>query len=280
VANYNEKQARAEYEKLDKDDLYELCKARDLRGLSKATKPELIEALVADDKAEVKAAKETEESDTAADPSKEPPKDGAIQAPHPDENKVSPNEVKTNPKNDKPDEPEGERTAPTPQVPPIAPPLQQPPLRHPGQGPDQNPDEDPDDPDGTARKEAEHNAMLADQIRRIRAAQTEKLEMVLNEPFLPEHLRSTIEDELQQRQARAAEAAAVSRLKTQIARYRVTKGGRYCITGYVGELPTGSLITDKTHNLREVRRQGIEFEPASHVELSTDQLGRQISRVV
>lgn len=269
MAKYNEKQARAEYEKLDKDDLYELTKARDLRGLSKATKPELVEALVADDKAEVKAAKqETEEPD----PSQEPP----VQAPHPDENKISPNEIKTNPKNDKPDEPDGGRTAPTPQVPPIAQPLQQPPLRH----PDQDPDQDPDDPDGTAAKEAAHNAQLADQIRRIRAAQTEKLEMVLNEPYLPEHLRAAIEDELQQRQATAAEAAAASRRKTQIARYRVTKGGRYCITGYVGELPTGSLITDKTHNLREVRRQGIEFEPASHVELSTDQLGRQISRVV
>lgn len=260
---YNEKQARLEYEKLDKDDLYELVKARDLRGLSKATKPELIEALVADDKAEAKAAKqETEEPD----PSQEPPKDGAVQAPHPDEPKTNPSEVKTNPKNDKPepDEPDGERTA----------------LRHPGQGPDQDPNQDPDDPDGTAAKEAAHNAQLADQIRRIRAAPTEKLEMVFNEPFLPDHLRATIEDELKQRQAKAAEAAAASKLKSQIARYRVTKGGRFCVTGYVGELPTGSLITEKTHNLREVRRQGIEFEPATGVELSTDQLGRQISRVV
>jgi hypothetical protein len=49
---YNEQAARADYEKLDQEELYEFAKTRGIEGLSNSIKPEIIDALVEADKAE------------------------------------------------------------------------------------------------------------------------------------------------------------------------------------------------------------------------------------
>jgi hypothetical protein len=121
---------------------------------------------------------------------------------------------------------------------------------------------------------------LADQVRRIRAASDDGLRRVLQQTDLPLHLRNIITAELGFRQRRQEELDRQNRLTTPIQRYRVTKGGRFVVPGMITELPVGSLLTETTHNLAEVRRQGIEFESATAVELGADQLGRQTSRVV
>jgi hypothetical protein len=118
-------------------------------------------------------------------------------------------------------------------------------------------------------------------LERIRNASTTGLWEQLRKPDLPEHLRLTIRGELDLRQRREFERERAAKYATRIERYRVTKGGRYVTRdGYITTIPDGSLLTRDTHDLEHVAKQGIECEPAHGVELSEDQLGRQVSTVV
>lgn len=78
---------------------------------------------------------------------------------------------------------------------------------------------------------------------------------------------------LQQRaeERRAADEAA--RLRTAATLYQVTKGGRIGIGGMLVTLPKGSCVTAHTHDLDNLRAQGIELRKAGAVTAQPDQLG-------
>ncbi len=233
---YNEQAARADYEKLDREELYEFAKTREIKGLSKSTKPEIIDALVEADKAEY------------------------------------------------PPEPAGAtgQTGATGPTGPTGPTAQTGGTGQTGQAEPSKAQPNPDAP-GTqdSADPMTPTPLLADQIRRIRASTTEKLNLVLeSNPDLPLHLAGLIREELGIRAEKARAAAEAAALRSKIVRYRVTKGGRFVVNGHITELHVGALVTEKTHSLRELRRQGIECELANAVEVTIDQLGRQISRAV
>ncbi len=118
-------------------------------------------------------------------------------------------------------------------------------------------------------------------LERIRKASTSGLQAQLAKPDLPEHLRLTIRGELDLRARREFERERAEKYSTRIDRFRVTKGGRYVTReGYITTIPEGSLLTRDTHDLEHVASQGIEAKPAQAVELSENQLGQQVSKVV
>ncbi len=114
---------------------------------------------------------------------------------------------------------------------------------------------------------------------RIGEAPTEALQTVLADQTLPLHLRQMITAQLEARARRAAELEHATKFGSEIARYRVTKGGRFVTEMGVTELPPGSLVTEATHNFKQLAAQGIEVEPVTSVTIERDQLGNQISRV-
>lgn len=64
-------------------------------------------------------------------------------------------------------------------------------------------------------------------------------------------------------------------LKTPVAKQYVVKvSSRFCFGGAIHRLAAGSLISELTHDLDEVRRQGIQIEEVKSVSLSTDHMGR------
>ena len=90
---------------------------------------------------------------------------------------------------------------------------------------------------------------------------------------LPATWRAPIEAELKRR----TEAAA---MRSQIEEYEVVEGGRFFTPGYNTTLPKGSVISPFTHDLDEVRRQGIQLRPLTkHVTTAPDQLGVPRTRV-
>lgn len=119
-----------------------------------------------------------------------------------------------------------------------------------------------------------------DDARRIIQAKTEDLEMVVQDPGLPGFIRVFIEGEISKRKALQKQVQEKQALKTEMERFRVTKGGRYVTKeGFPTELAVGSLVMPTTHDLRHVAAQGIEFEACGEPSVSYDELGRQFSKV-
>jgi hypothetical protein len=244
MAEYSEKQARAEYETFDRDFLYEVAKERGIKGLSKSTKPELVDALVAHDKGQL-------QGETPTNPVNEiPPAPGATGATAP--NGASGAAATVDPAGAT--GATGSLAQPNPDDPEV-----------------NKPPKDPLFPDST----------LAEQTRRIRANPTSRLQAKLEDKDLPDHLRTLITAELREREQYEKDEAQRQQTSTKIARYRITVGGRYVTRGgYMTELPVNSFITEKTHDLAHVYQQGIRFTPAEAVVVSRDQLGNQVTRVV
>lgn len=130
------------------------------------------------------------------------------------------------------------------------------------------------------QREMEAGEVLARQTKTIRGAETVKLKLVLDDPDLPLHLKTIINEELKFRASRENEAEQRARLRVgEVVRYTVTKGGRFVTKGgHITELQPGSVLTEKTHDLKEVERQGIELRVAERVVVKLDQLGQQVSR--
>lgn len=117
---------------------------------------------------------------------------------------------------------------------------------------------------------------LHEQMVVIRAADTQKL-LKLLEGELPDNLRAIAERELKNRALEAAHAARQSG-RSQIQRFVVVQGGRFVVPGHITRLNAGEVISAATHNLDEVKRQGIVFAPVSSVVTTRDELGRQQTR--
>ncbi len=116
-------------------------------------------------------------------------------------------------------------------------------------------------------------APTEDQLRRIRQGETAALVEIEKDPDLPDYLRAAVHGELARRSSEEKAKRAREALKSEIKQYRVTKGGRYVCKGYITTLPENSVINHMTHDLEDVKSQGIEFEPLSESRMVQDQLG-------
>jgi hypothetical protein len=116
-------------------------------------------------------------------------------------------------------------------------------------------------------------ALTPDQRVLLASASDAEIEGVLADAAVPAWCKAEFTAELSRRTAAGR--------KSVIAEYLVTKGGRYCVPGYATTLPKDSVISALTHNLDDVRAQGIEIEPlAGRVEAYKDQLGFVRTRIV
>lgn len=119
-----------------------------------------------------------------------------------------------------------------------------------------------------------------EQARKIFAATTEQLEGLAMDPKLAPHLRTVVVQELGRRTDKARAEQVHQQAVGPMTRYRVTLGGRYITRdGFPTELATGSIITEITHDLGHVHKQGLRFEAARAVGIGYDQLGNQRTEV-
>lgn len=63
------------------------------------------------------------------------------------------------------------------------------------------------------------------------------------------------------RRAKADGVLPPPAVEARVEYFEVTRGGRFCGPMGVTSLPTGSVVSSQTHDLDEVRRQGIELRP-------------------
>jgi len=100
----------------------------------------------------------------------------------------------------------------------------------------------------------------AEQRQKLREADEEKIRAVLDGE-MPQAWRIEFEQELQRRRSQRSAVDTAKKMQSEISRYLITKGAPFVVGGRITQLRTGGVISDKTHNLDEVRRQGIEIEP-------------------
>jgi len=132
-----------------------------------------------------------------------------------------------------------------------------------------------DDPEGTKPQVATEN-----QAQKIFAASTAQLEFVAQDPEFPAHLKALVVQELGRRASRAQAVYDREKAQGPMERFRVTVGGRFVTRdGFLTELVAGSVVTAATHDLAEVRRQGLQIEPCNLVLVRLDEMGKQISEV-
>lgn len=113
-----------------------------------------------------------------------------------------------------------------------------------------------------------------EQRRLLAAADDAALVEALADPAMPDWCRS----EFMAEQARRADIAS---MRSTVEQWAVVKGGRYFIPGHGTTLPTGSVISAQTHNLDDVRAQGIEITPlVGEVEAYRDEMGFPKTRIV
>ncbi len=63
--------------------------------------------------------------------------------------------------------------------------------------------------------------------------------------------------------------------------FEVTKGGPFVVRGRVTRVHTGGIVYETTHDLQELTRQGIEYEPLKgHVEVVKGALGFATTKIV
>jgi len=87
--------------------------------------------------------------------------------------------------------------------------------------------------------------------------------------------RKAAEKALEEKAAKAAEEKRKQSLKRPLSkRYVVTKGCLMSRNGMLSDLPVGSIVSNKTHNLNQIRRSGGEFEEVKSVKLVQDQFRR------
>ncbi len=89
---------------------------------------------------------------------------------------------------------------------------------------------------------------------KIGRAEDIQLSGLLHKPGVPEYLKAAVQAELEKR-ARVNQAKAKA-VPTPV-RYEVMKGGKYAIGGRVTQIAAKSILTPATHDLKEVKRQGI-----------------------
>lgn len=123
-----------------------------------------------------------------------------------------------------------------------------------------------------APSESAGQPLTAEQAAALRAAPAESIRKALaTQPHMPALWRAAFELELTQRGPLVQ--------TSEIQQWRVVNGGRYCIPGHATTLAKDSVITEYTHDLDDVRAQGLVLEPITSVTVYEDQLGFAKTRV-
>jgi hypothetical protein len=135
---------------------------------------------------------------------------------------------------------------------------QEPPEGPEGPGDDGTPEE-PKGADAAGDGAPMGEPLTAEQRHKLRSASYEQIQTVLEDPTLPVLWRKEFQAELVVRNARKREKAKRDSMTSEIEKWEVTRGGPFVINGRVTQLRTGGVISALTHDLKEVRRQGIEL---------------------
>ena len=122
-------------------------------------------------------------------------------------------------------------------------------------------------------------AVTPEQLQRIEATDDTTLAEALKKTDLPETYRQAFLQEQAKRDA-AKELAAKSSEGPQ--KYEVTKGCKTFSTGYISELAKGSIVSETTHDLEQLKVWGAELRPlvGEVVRVGTDVMGFQITEIV
>lgn len=130
-----------------------------------------------------------------------------------------------------------------------------------------------EDVPAAAPEPAEEGLNPAQQVA-LQGAATAKIEAVLADPNLRPVWRAAFEAELERRAKLEANSATP---------YLVVKGGGYVAPGtnYRTNVPKDSVVFEATHNLDDLRAQGIELRAVDgHVVVTENQLGMAVSKLV
>lgn len=123
--------------------------------------------------------------------------------------------------------------------------------------------------------------LTAEQIGKLRKANTDQIRAVLEDPKLLPQWRTEFQIELDGRCRMEEQEDERKKMTSPIQKYLITKGGRFVVRGYATELRTGGVVTGTTHNLDQLKAQGIEFEPLKgKVVVARNEMGRTITKIV
>jgi Rho termination factor, N-terminal domain len=145
--------------------------------------------------------------------------------------------------------------------------------------------EEPDEPEESSEPEqvstSTPDELSEEDYRRIRAADLEGLQAVLEQEGIAEEpaLRAAVEREIAEREAKAEAERKRQALQSSVRQFRVAHGGRYIRQGHITEIATGSVVSPLTHDLEDVQAQGIELAPLKKLVVAEDQLGNQVTHV-
>lgn len=126
------------------------------------------------------------------------------------------------------------------------------------------------------------NPLTSEQRAKLRDASTDQIEGALADPLLPTLWRKEFTFELETRQRNRQRRDAKARLTSPLKKYEITKGGKYVVPGEgrITALHTGGVVCETTHDLKELKRQGIEFrELRGRVVVVNDLLGRTTTKI-
>lgn len=127
----------------------------------------------------------------------------------------------------------------------------------------------------------EGEPLTTEQMDKLRASSVGDIQKALENQAFPRQWRIAFQKELDTRTAAAAAAAEKERMTSPMQAYEITKGGPFIIRGRVTKIHTGGVVYETTHNLEDLKRQGIEFEPLKgHVEVVRGALGFPTTKIV
>ncbi len=123
--------------------------------------------------------------------------------------------------------------------------------------------------------------LTAEQREKLRAASMDQIQTVMADPEMPVLWRQEFKAEMDARHARKRADTERDRMTSHVVRYKVTKGGPFAVGGRICQVRTGGIVLETTHDLADLRRQGIEFEELKgKVVITETQLGRPTTAIV
>lgn len=123
-------------------------------------------------------------------------------------------------------------------------------------------------------------ALTAEQRAAIGRASIEDLETAVLRGEADSEFPANWLTEFRQELTRKREAQAKAARMTRQVYYRVTKGGRYVINSQGHNMPVGATVTQFSHNLDDLRRQGIELEEVTgEIVIEETQMGRKVQTI-
>jgi hypothetical protein len=133
---------------------------------------------------------------------------------------------------------------------------------------------------GPTDDEDEPEVITPDEARKFEGASDAAIEDWLERhPDARQCLRDFAELTLEKRADVRRKEAAANAMKSDLGYHRITKGGRLCLGGLWTMLPTGSCVTEATHNLVELRAQGFELEPVREVRAVENHAGMSVMSI-